>query len=83
MHWLKVGLEKVMPSSWSSTHRVFSIIERNGYEVIKSRHGHILKVKENVSVPMLLIENKCDLENQRLVNKEEAEERLKHGKWII
>eukprot|EP00826_Nyctotherus_ovalis_P052395 TRINITY_DN6631_c0_g1_i5.p1 TRINITY_DN6631_c0_g1~~TRINITY_DN6631_c0_g1_i5.p1 ORF type:complete len:167 (-),score=50.00 TRINITY_DN6631_c0_g1_i5:96-596(-) len=59
---------------------VFSIIDHDGYEILKARHGHILKVKENVSPPMLLIGNKCDLEDQRVVAREEAEERSKTWK---
>ena len=59
---------------------VFSIIDKGGYDILKSRHGRILKVKENASPPMLLIGNKCDLEDQRVVQKEDAEERAKSWK---
>ena len=59
---------------------VFSIIDQTGYEILKARHGHILKVKEEANPPMLLIGNKCDLEDQRVVAKEDAEERAKSWK---
>ena len=56
---------------------VFSITDKSGYDILKSRRGRILKVKENATPPMLLIGNKCDLEDERAVQREDAEERAK------
>ena len=52
---------------------VFSIIDRKSFGILETKKGRILKMKEHGTPPMLLLGNKCDLEHQRAVNKEEAE----------
>ena len=60
---------------------VFAIDDQYGYEMVEKRHGSILKVKESSKIPMILIGNKCDLEDTRVIAQDSAKERAKS--WNI
>lgn len=51
---------------------MFSITDSKGYNILNSKRSRILKVKERSTPPMLLIGNKCDLADQRVVKTTEA-----------
>lgn len=40
--------------------------------ILSAIHGQIIKVKETEDVPMVLVGNKCDLEDKRQVTHEDA-----------
>ncbi len=46
---------------------VYSITSRTSFEEISSFREQILRVKEEEKVPMVLVGNKCDLEDSRVV----------------
>jgi GTPase KRas protein len=46
---------------------VYSITSRSSFEEISSFREQILRVKEEDNVPMVLVGNKCDLEDSRVV----------------
>ncbi|XP_048377109.1 ras-related protein R-Ras2-like isoform X1 [Stegostoma tigrinum] len=52
---------------------VFAINDRGSFDEISKFHRQILRVKDRDEFPMILIGNKADLEHQRQVMKEEAE----------
>ncbi|XP_041033580.1 ras-related protein R-Ras2-like [Carcharodon carcharias] len=52
---------------------VFAINDRGSFDEISKFHRQILRVKDRDEFPMILIGNKADLEHQRLVTKDEAE----------
>uniref|UniRef100_UPI00398EA9FD ras-related protein R-Ras2-like n=1 Tax=Pristiophorus japonicus TaxID=55135 RepID=UPI00398EA9FD len=52
---------------------VFAINDRGSFDEISKFHRQILRVKDRDEFPMILIGNKADLEHQRQVTKEEAE----------
>ena len=47
---------------------VYSITERNSFEVIESYHRQILRVKDTQAVPIIVVGNKSDLECDRRVD---------------
>lgn len=47
---------------------VYSITDRNSIDEIYKFHKQILRVKDRDEFPMLLVGNKCDLENQRMAS---------------
>jgi small GTP-binding protein len=51
---------------------VFSIIDSKGYNILNSKRARIVKVKEKAVPPMILIGNKCDLSDQRVVASADA-----------
>ena len=51
---------------------VYSITDHTSFEIIDSFIDEILKVKDEDSVPMVLIGSKCDAEDKRQVMKEEG-----------
>ncbi|KAL0488303.1 Ras-related protein Rap [Acrasis kona] len=51
---------------------VFSIIDRKTFEEINEFYDQILRVKDADKWPMVIIGNKCDLESERAVSKEDA-----------
>ncbi|XP_050292889.1 ras-like protein 2 [Anthonomus grandis grandis] len=53
---------------------VFSVTERSSFEEVFKFHKQILRVKDRDEFPMLIIGNKVDLEHQRVVWQEEAQE---------
>ncbi|XP_025098605.1 ras-related protein R-Ras2-like [Pomacea canaliculata] len=56
---------------------VYSVTDRNSFEEIFKFHKQILRVKDRDEFPMLLVANKSDLENQRMVNTIEGQELAK------
>ena len=53
---------------------VFSINDRKSFEELNWRKERIIKAKHGVFVPMVLVGNKQDLENERKVSYEEAKQ---------
>jgi len=53
---------------------VYSIIDRNSFEEIPKFHRQILRVKDRLEFPMVLVANKADLETERVVSYQEGEE---------
>jgi len=53
---------------------VFSINDYESFEKIKRIYDKILKINKNKKPPMLLVGNKLDLENERVVSYSEAKE---------
>ncbi|KAH9068163.1 ras family-domain-containing protein [Lactarius deliciosus] len=51
---------------------VYSITDRDSFDSISAYHQQILRVKDTESVPIVLVGNKCDLENERRVNTNEG-----------
>ncbi|KAK7494320.1 hypothetical protein BaRGS_00014423 [Batillaria attramentaria] len=56
---------------------VYSVTDRNSFEEIFKFHKQILRVKDRDEFPMLLVANKSDLENQRVVAAMEGQELAK------
>ncbi|KAL7301169.1 hypothetical protein TKK_0006140 [Trichogramma kaykai] len=52
---------------------VFSLADRMSFEEIFKFHRQILRVKDRDEFPMLLVGNKCDLDHQRAVSVDEAQ----------
>jgi GTPase SAR1 family protein len=48
---------------------VYSITDRDSFDSISAYHQQILRVKDTESVPIVLVGNKCDLEDGRRVAK--------------
>ncbi|KAH8983203.1 P-loop containing nucleoside triphosphate hydrolase protein [Lactarius akahatsu] len=48
---------------------VYSITDRDSFDSISAYHRQILRVKDTESVPIVLVGNKCDLENERRIDK--------------
>ena len=48
---------------------VYSITDRDSFDSINAYHQQILRVKDTGSVPIVLVGNKCDLEDGRCVTK--------------
>ncbi|KAJ1499670.1 Ras GTPase [Coelomomyces lativittatus] len=63
---------------------VFSITSRSSFEEILSFHQQILRVKDKEFFPILIVGNKCDLEEERDVSTQEGIElaRQLHCKYI-
>ncbi|VEN55150.1 unnamed protein product [Callosobruchus maculatus] len=53
---------------------VFSVTERSSFDEIYKFHRQILRVKDRDEFPMLMVGNKVDLEPQRVVWQEEAQQ---------
>ncbi|KAL3894327.1 MAG: hypothetical protein SGCHY_005342, partial [Lobulomycetales sp.] len=53
---------------------VYSITSRSSFEEIRTFHQQILRVKDRDWFPVMLVGNKCDLENERVVSKHEGED---------
>ena len=52
---------------------VYSIDSRSSLEELQSFHDQIERVKDSENVPVLVVGNKCDLENERQVSYEEGD----------
>lgn len=52
---------------------VFSLADHSSFEEIYKFHKQILRVKDRDEFPMLMVGNKCDLDYQRAVSVEEAQ----------
>jgi GTPase KRas protein len=51
---------------------VYSIISRSSFEEINGLYQQILRVKDRDSFPVIIVANKCDLENDRQVPTDEG-----------
>ncbi|KAH9029858.1 ras-like protein [Lactarius pseudohatsudake] len=51
---------------------VYSITDRDSFDSISAYHQQILRVKDTESVPIVLVGNKCDLENERRIDRNVA-----------
>ncbi|KAG2374359.1 hypothetical protein C9374_010929 [Naegleria lovaniensis] len=60
---------------------VFSIIERSTFDELNKFRDQILRVKDKDKVPMVMIGNKCDLEEERKVSTAEAKNKAEE--WGI
>ena len=58
---------------------VYSIIAKSTFADLKELRDQIVRVKDNDEFPTILVGNKCDLEGQRVVTKEESQELA--NKW--
>jgi small GTP-binding protein len=56
---------------------VYAINNLPSFHEAQRLRDQILKVRETTSFPMVLVGNKCDLEHERQVNKQEAEDLAK------
>ena len=52
---------------------VYSIDNKESFESTKTRYDRIMKLKEGQKFSIIMVGNKCDLEEKRQVNKEEVE----------
>ncbi|KAL8614748.1 Ras-related protein Rap-1b [Nucella lapillus] len=52
---------------------VYSIISQSTFNDLQELHEQILRVKDTDNVPLLLIGNKCDLEDERMVGKDQGQ----------
>jgi GTPase KRas len=55
----------------------YAITSRTSFDEITTFREHILRVKDEDSVPMVLIGNKCDLEDERQVSTAESQDLAK------
>jgi len=51
---------------------VFSVTDRTSFEEVSRFHKQILRVKDRDEFPIMLVGNKADLEQQRVITNEEA-----------
>ena len=59
---------------------VYSIDNKESFESTKTRYDRIMKLKEGQKVSVIIVGNKCDLEEKRQVNKEEVDNYCKANK---
>lgn len=52
---------------------VYSIILEPSFAAVSGFYEHILRVKDLEELPFILVGNKCDLDNERVVSREEGE----------
>ncbi|GJJ70933.1 Ras-related protein Rap-1B [Entomortierella parvispora] len=52
---------------------VFSIISPSTFEELTELHQQIIRVKDSMTVPIVLVGNKCDLESDRLVPRSDGD----------
>ena len=52
---------------------VYSIDNKESFESTKTRYDRIMKLKEGQNVSIVVVGNKCDLEDKRQVSKEDVE----------
>ena len=53
---------------------VYSITSRQSFEEIQTFEQQILRVKDKDYFPIILVGNKCDLEHERVVSREEGQD---------
>jgi len=53
---------------------VYSIILEPSFKSVRNFHDHILRVKDSEKLPFILVGNKCDLESERVITKEDGEQ---------
>jgi Ras-related protein R-Ras2 len=51
---------------------VFSVTDRTSFEEVSRFHKQILRVKDRDEFPIMLVGNKADLQQQRVISNEEA-----------
>lgn len=51
---------------------VYSITSQSTFSELHDLREQILRVKDEVNVPMVLVGNKCDLESERVIDKEKG-----------
>ena len=56
---------------------IYSITGRNSFNQVTAFRNQVLKVKDTDSIPLMLVGNKCDLEDKREVETNEGEELAK------
>eukprot|EP01094_Clydonella_sp_ATCC50884_P001204 TRINITY_DN1089_c3_g1_i1.p2 TRINITY_DN1089_c3_g1~~TRINITY_DN1089_c3_g1_i1.p2 ORF type:complete len:190 (-),score=79.11 TRINITY_DN1089_c3_g1_i1:178-747(-) len=56
---------------------IYSITSRGSFEQVSVFKDQVMRVKDADKLPMMLVGNKCDLEDQRQVNPEEGQELAK------
>lgn len=65
-----------MLDSWISSGQcfllVYAINDKTSFSSLQSKYERIMKLKKNPTTSIVLVGNKCDLENKREVSKEEA-----------
>ena len=59
---------------------VYSIDNRESFESTKSRYDRIIKLKADQKISVIIVGNKCDLEDKRQVSREEVEKFCKSHK---
>uniref|UniRef100_A0A3Q1EZM1 RAS related n=2 Tax=Acanthochromis polyacanthus TaxID=80966 RepID=A0A3Q1EZM1_9TELE len=52
---------------------VFALNDRGSYHEVQKFHTQILRVKDRDDFPMVLVGNKADLEQQRVISREDAQ----------
>ena len=52
---------------------VFAINDAESFELIKGKHDRVLKGKHGTKCPIVLVGNKQDLDNERQVTKDDAD----------
>lgn len=57
----------------------YSITDRNSFEELRSLRDQVVRLKDNFSVPIVLVGNKCDLAAERAVSLAEAQ--LQAKQW--
>lgn len=62
-HWLRKGHGFIL---------IYSITSSDSFDEIEVLREQILRVKDCNQVPMVLVGNKCDLENERQINTHDA-----------
>eukprot|EP01111_Echinosteliopsis_oligospora_P007380 TRINITY_DN222_c2_g1_i1.p1 TRINITY_DN222_c2_g1~~TRINITY_DN222_c2_g1_i1.p1 ORF type:complete len:188 (+),score=44.89 TRINITY_DN222_c2_g1_i1:117-680(+) len=56
---------------------VYSVVSRSSFDEISSFREQILRVKDKDRVPMIVVGNKCDLQNERQVAEREGQDLAK------
>lgn len=51
---------------------VYSVTSRSSFEELQSFYQQILRVKDKDSYPIIFVANKCDLESERQVSRQEG-----------
>uniref|UniRef100_A0A8C2EX05 Ras-related protein Rap-1b n=1 Tax=Cyprinus carpio TaxID=7962 RepID=A0A8C2EX05_CYPCA len=57
---------------------VYSITAQSTFNDLQDLREQILRVKDTEDVPMILVGNKCDLEDERVVGKEQGQNLARH-----
>ena len=62
---------------------VFSVTDRTSFEEVSRFHKQILRVKDRDEFPIMLVGNKADLQQQRVVSIASIYDILKYGTTYI
>merc|ERR1711991_400334 len=57
---------------------VYSIIAKSTFQDLSDLREQILRVKDSDDVPLVLVGNKCDLEDERVVGKDQGQNLARH-----